>query len=79
MAVDTLAYAETLVDGGIEEKQAKAIVHGLTEHVLPDLATTTDILRLEQKMTELHLNMTIRIYTGLVGAVALTVTLIKVI
>lgn len=50
MTVDTLKFRNALVDGELNEKQATAIVHGLTEYVLPDLATKADIERLFNRL-----------------------------
>ena len=79
MAVDTLKFADELIDGGLQESQAKAIVNGMSEHVLPELATKSDIRGIEYMLTELKLSLTVRFYAGLAGAVGLTVTLIKLI
>lgn len=43
MTVDTLKWKDTLVDGGIADDQARAIVNGFSDHVMPELATKTDI------------------------------------
>lgn len=60
MAVDTLKWKDALVDGGIEETQARAIVTGFADHVMPELVTKTDI---EQALERMVHTMTVRFVT----------------
>jgi hypothetical protein len=60
--IDTLAYAEALIEAGIAESHAKAHAKRMRDHVIPDPATRQDItdmrseLRplIEQRFAETH-------------------------
>jgi hypothetical protein len=43
MTIDTLAYAKALEAAGVNREAAEAHAEALTHHVLPDLATKTDL------------------------------------
>jgi hypothetical protein len=59
--IDTLAYAEALIEAGIAENHAKAHAKAMRNHVLPDLATRHDMERgfadLRSEMRELRAAM----------------------
>lgn len=42
-SIDTLTFAESLEKGGLPADYAKAIAHGIREHVMQDLVTTKDM------------------------------------
>jgi hypothetical protein len=50
MAIDTLAYAKHLEQAGVARAQAEA----LRAHIVPDLATRDDIVRIEQRFLTLE-------------------------
>jgi hypothetical protein len=43
MTIDTLAYAKALEAAGVNREAAEVHAEALTQHVLPDLATKTDL------------------------------------
>jgi hypothetical protein len=43
MSIDTLAYSKTLEGAGLDRKAAEAHAEALTQHILPDLVTKTDL------------------------------------
>lgn len=57
MTIDTLAYAKELEAAGVARQAAEAHAEALTKHILPDLATKTDldqaIGRLETRLDQL--------------------------
>ena len=67
MAIDTLAYAKALEAGGVDRRAAEAHAEALTHHVLPDLATKTD---LEQGLERLKHDLTVRVFGLVLGIVA---------
>jgi len=58
VAIDTLAYTKHLEAAGTPRPEAEAQAEALTRHVLPDLATKTD---LEQGLERLKHDLTIRL------------------
>lgn len=48
---DTLKFRNILVEAGLNDKQADGIVQGLTEVVMDDIATKTDLERVADKLT----------------------------
>jgi hypothetical protein len=54
MAIDTLAYTKALEAAGVERRVAEAHAEALAEFPLPDLATKSDIERLEVRWTVLR-------------------------
>lgn len=51
MAIDTLAYTKHLEGAGVQRAEAEAHAEALTQHVLPDLATKTDLEQLKHDLT----------------------------
>ncbi len=51
MQLDTLAYVRTLQAAGIDRAQAEAHADAMRDHVLPQIATKTDLLELRQDLT----------------------------
>jgi hypothetical protein len=43
MAIDTLAYAKALEAAGLDRQTAEAQAEAIVRHVLPDLATRSDL------------------------------------
>jgi hypothetical protein len=84
--IDTLAYAEALIEAGIAEGHAKAHAKRMRNHVLPDLATKPDVERgfaelrsemreLRTAMEKLHAETCQRMWQMAVAAVLAAVTL----
>jgi hypothetical protein len=48
---DKLKFRNILVEAGLNDKQADGIVKGLTEVVMDDIATKTDLERVANKLT----------------------------
>jgi hypothetical protein len=55
--IDTLAYAEALIEAGVAEGHAKAHAKAMRDHVIPDLATKQDIGEVRSEMRELRSEM----------------------
>jgi hypothetical protein len=81
--IDTLAYAEALIEAGIAETHAKAHAKAMRDHVIPDLATKQDVTDLrsevqglralvEQRFAETHQ----RIWQAALAVVLGTATLV---
>lgn len=67
---DTLKFKNILVEAGLNDKQASGIVEGLTEVVMDDIATKSDLDRLGDKLT-------IRFGAMMVAAVGILAAIIK--
>lgn len=67
---DTLKFRNILVEAGLNDKQADGIVKGLTEVVMDDIATKTDLERVADKLT-------IRFGAMMVAAVGILTAIIK--
>lgn len=52
--IDTLAYAEALIEAGIAEGHAKAHAKAMRNHVIPDLATKQDITDMRSEVQGLR-------------------------
>jgi hypothetical protein len=50
MSIDTLAYVKTLESAGVERKVAEAHVKAMNDHILPELATRSDLEQMEQRL-----------------------------
>ena len=57
MAIDTLAYAKHLEQAGVARAQAEAHAEALRAHIVPDLATRDDIVRIEQRFDQRFLTL----------------------
>jgi hypothetical protein len=55
--IDTLAYAEALIEAGIAEGHAKAHAKAMRDHVIPDLATRQDIADLRSEVQVLRTDL----------------------
>lgn len=51
MAIDTLAYAKHLEAAGVQRAAAEAHAEALIQHILPDLATKSDLEQLKHDLT----------------------------
>ena len=51
MTIDTLAYAQTLEAAGVDRQKAEAHATAMRDHMLPQLATKTDLLELRHSLT----------------------------
>jgi len=82
---DALGYSEALTGIGVSEKQAKLQAKALSEAFdSNDLATKSDIVRLEFKITELKADvkaqiseMELRIIKWQIGGIGLVIAAIK--
>ena len=81
LTFDTYDFIETLKDSGIEEVQAKAIVDGLKQIDLENIATKEDLLvlrkDLEVALANLKADLIKWFVPMLLGQGALIVTLVK--
>ena len=51
MTIDTLAYTKHLVEKGhFNQQQAEALVEAQRDHVIPDLATRDEMLKLHKEL-----------------------------
>jgi len=73
MAVDTLRYAEDLEASGFDKDKAKAIVNGLSDHVLPDLATKSDIERVIHTLTMRFVTLGLAIAALIIAVLSVTI------
>jgi len=73
MSVDTLKWKDTLVDGGIADDHARAIVNGLSDHVLPDLATKSDIERVIHTLTMRFVTLGLAIAALIIAVLSVTI------
>ena len=84
MAIDTLAYVKALEAAGVERKTAEAQVEALSRHILPDLATKSDIQGLKSEIDGVKsdlraLETKVTVLMWAVGAnVALTIAILGV-
>jgi hypothetical protein len=77
MTVDTLAYAKALEAAGVERQAAEAHAEALTRHVLPDLATKTDLdqaverleHRIDHAVEQSEHRLTVRFFGMMLGIV----------
>lgn len=60
LIIDTHNFITRLTAAGMEDKQAEAIVEGLKEIDLKNVASKEDIINLEHKIEKLELSMTIK-------------------
>lgn len=60
ITLDTYNFVERLTQAGMEARQAKAIVDGLKNVSLENVATKEDILTLKNELEKLELRMTIK-------------------
>ncbi len=82
---DALGYSESLTDIGVPENQAKLQAKALSEAFdSNDLATKSDITRLESKITELKADvkaqifeMELRIIKWQIGGIGIVIAAIK--
>lgn len=58
---DTLALAQKLRAAGISQKVAEAHASAIRDHVMPELATRTDIADLKHQIERLQLTLTVRL------------------
>lgn len=81
MTIDTLAYVKALEAAGVERHAAEAQVEALTRHILPDIATKSDLqtelAAVRSDISKLETRVTM--LTWAVGAnLALTVAILGV-
>lgn len=75
---DTLKFVEKLKAHGIPEEQAKGIAEAFKDaQSESDVATKTDILRLEGRMETLELRLTIKLGTFIMLATGILIAVIK--
>lgn len=82
---NALGYSEALADAGVPENQARLQAKALSEAFESnDLATVSDIVRLESKITELKADvkaqmseMELRIIKWQIGGIGLVIAAIK--
>jgi hypothetical protein len=72
MAFDTLEFANALEKGGLEREQAQAHAQALKDHVMPELATKSDIVEVKHLISMESLKLTV----AMGGMIALGVSLI---
>jgi hypothetical protein len=77
LRIDTLKFAKRLTDAGLTREAAEAIVEGLSEADLSELATKSDIGELKTAISDLRADIYGRLWVMGVGIVGLTVALIK--
>ena len=88
MKFDILKFAKRLTDAGMEPKVAEALVEGLSEAESSELATKTDIARLEAAtksdiarleaaMSEMKAELFRVLHLQAAGIIGLTVALVK--
>lgn len=79
--IDTLRFVRRLTDAGMERHMAEAIVEGLAEADLSELATKADLSRTESAIRTDVLEFKAEVFRFMliqaVAIVGLTVTLIK--
>lgn len=51
MTIDTLAYAQKLEAAGVDRDHAEAHAAAMRDHVLPQIATKTDLIELRHDLT----------------------------
>ena len=68
--IDTLRYARRLKEAGVAPAQAEAMADALAVELVPNLATKTDLVALEARLTW-------RLLGGITVIVGLAVALIK--
>ena len=69
---DTLAYARRLKEAGVDEAQAEAHAEAVRAAITEGAATKADLAALETRLT-------VRLYGGLLAAVAAVVALMKLV
>lgn len=77
LRIDTLKFVRRLTEAGMERQMAEAIVEGLAEADMSELATKADITLLRTEIVELKAEMYRFMMLQAVAIVGLTVTLIK--
>jgi hypothetical protein len=77
LRIDTLKFVRRLTEAGMERQMAEAIVEGLAEADMSELATKADITLLRTEIVELKAEMFRFMMLQAVAIVGLTVTLIK--
>ena len=60
MSIDTLAYVKALESAGVDRGMAEAHLKAMTDAVIPELATRTDLRALEQRMDTRFANVDAR-------------------
>ncbi len=61
VAYDTLGFAKHLIAAGMPQPQANALAEAIQAKVMPELATKTDIQRLEHLIERQTLQLTVRL------------------
>jgi hypothetical protein len=83
LRIDTLKFVRRLTEAGMERQMAEAIVEGLAEADMSELATKADLVRVEAalrtEILELKAEMFRFMVLQAVAIVGLTVTLIKLV
>jgi hypothetical protein len=74
---DTLKFAKRLTDAGLSQAAAEAIVEGLSDADLSELATKSDIADVKAAISDLRADIYGRLWVMGAGIVGLTVALIK--
>ena len=77
LRIDTLKFVRKLTDAGMDRPMAEAIVEGLSEADTSELATKSDIARLDTSIAELKAEIFRFMLLQAVAIIGLTVTLIK--
>lgn len=77
LRIDTLKFSKRLADAGLSREAAEAIVEGLNEADLSELATRSDIGEIKTAISDLRADIHGRLWMMGVGIVGLTVALIK--
>lgn len=72
--IDTLAYARELEGAGVDRRTAEAHVKAMTAHILPELATKQDLLRLEERLKH---ELTLRMFGIVLALNSLLFALVK--
>jgi hypothetical protein len=82
LRIDTLKFARSLTDAGLSREAAEAIVQGVSEADVSELATKTDVslavADLRAEISSLRADIYNRLWVMGLGIVGLTVALMKI-
>lgn len=77
LRLDTLKFAKRLTDAGLPREAAEAIVEGLNEADLSELATKADVAEVKTAISDLRADLYSRLWVMGLGIVGLNVALMK--
>lgn len=75
--IDTLGFAKHLRSAGVPDKQAEAHAEAVRDYLMSEVATKSDINRLESLIERQTLQLTVRMGGLIVAAVGFAVTALK--